>query len=797
MQTRQESMSFGQLLKQQRLLRGLTQEMLAETSGLGIRSIQGLERGETQPRRETLRRLAEALQLSSEQISGLETAGHPLPRIRQASANDPLPVQLTAFIGRERELVELTVRLRSTHLLTLTGTGGCGKTRLALQLAAREIDEYADGVRLLELAGLADPELVTQAVASATGVRESAAETPRQTLLAALRGRSQLVVLDNCEHLVVACADLVDAILRACPGVRILATSREPLAIAGELTWRVPSLSVAPIGAALSPDELSAYEAPRLFVDRANAVEPSFQATALNANAITQVCQRLDGIPLAIELAARRVTALSVEQIAERLDERFRFLTGGSRAALPRQQTLAATVEWSYNLLDPAERALFDRLTVFAGGFDLDAAEQVCSEPQSAAADVVQMSDILDLLCQLVDKSLVVAEAGSAGVERYRLLETLRQYTRERLADKGELQEIRRRHAVYYQALAVEAARHLLGAQQVTWLDRLDREHENLQAALRFSIDSQNAELGMRIAASLHYFWYFRAHYTEARTLRAAVLALPGSPELGALRAEVLYGSGMLVLHLGDYAGARAFVEEAVAFARQAGAQRQLAPTLATLGFVTRVQGDYATARRALEEVLTLGLAQGLDDYHTAMALHHLGLLYFEADADLGPALSLNEQALAIGRRIGDRRFSGNVLTALARIARARGQVDSARALLAESMMLHRAVGDTGQQAHMMYVLAAIDADAGRLELAVRLAGAADKQEERLGVRLWPVIRRERDAWLEPARHTLGDEPFARAWNSGRAMTREQALELAFDDSQAHRTRSPDLGIHA
>jgi non-specific serine/threonine protein kinase len=787
--TQGDSASFGQLLKQWRLLRGLTQEVLAERSGLGIRSIQGLERGETQPRRETLRRLAEALQLPAEQISQLEVAGYPLPRHRHASTAHNLPVQLTAFIGRERELVELTERLRSTHLLTLTGTGGCGKTRLALELAAAQLDEYADGVRLVELAGLADPELVAQSVASVTGVRESAGESVRATLLAALRSRSQLVVLDNCEHLVVACADLADAILRACPGIRILATSREALGIDGELAWRVPSLSVAPAEAALSPDKLSAYEAPRLFVDRAAAVEPSFQLTAGNASAIAQVCQQLDGIPLAIELAARRVTALSVEQIAVRLDERFRLLTSGSRAALARQQTLAATVEWSYKLLDLAERALFDRLTVFAGGFDLDAAEHICSANQSASPHVFQISDVLDLLCRLVDKSLVVAEAGTDGVERYRLLETLRQYARERLAEKGELQAIRHRHAVYYRSLAVEAASHVLGADQVTWLDRLEREHENLQAALRFSIESQNAELGLRIAASLHYFWYFRTHYAEARALRSAVLAVPATPDLGALRAEVLYGSGMLALHQGDYAAARAFVDEGVAFARAAGDQRQLAPTLATFGFITRVQGDYAVARRALEEVLTLGSAEGLDDYHTAMALHHLGLVYFEAEANIETALSLNERALAIGRRIGDRRFSGNVLFALARIYRARGQVDLARARVAEAFLLHRAVGDAGIQASMTYALAAIEADAGRLETAIRLAGAADKQEEQLGVRTWPVLRRERDAWLEPARCMPGDEHFDRAWAEGRAMTREQALDYALDVSKARLAR--------
>ena len=796
----QESTSFAGVLRQHRVAAGLTQEALAERSGLGIRSIQGLERGESQPRRETLRRLIDALRLSPERAAELERAGQPAPRRRQdvsttagaaqrRRGSDPaachnLPVQLTSFVGRERALIELRERLRTTRLLTLTGTGGCGKTRLALQVAANTVDEYPDGVWLVELAGLAEPELVDQSVATVVAVREVAGQPIRVTLLAALRSRGLLLVLDNCEHLIEACAKVADAILRACPNIRILATSREPLGIAGEVAWRVPSLTVASIERVLSPHQLMAGEAVRLFVDRAVSALPSFELSERNAEAVAQICRRLDGIPLAIELGARRVTALSVEQIAARLDQRFRLLTGGSRASLPRQQTLAATVDWSYALLSPPERALFDRLAVFAGGFTLEAAEAMAADGGEDAnsspdsADSLAPSDVSDLLTRLVDKSLVVADPEAAGTGRYRLLETLRQYAHDRLVARGELEEIRRRHAAYYVSFAVEAGHQLLGPDQVSWLDWLDRDHDNLHAALSWAIERRDAELGMRMAVGLAYFWYFRGHYSEARALRAAVLALPARPDLAALRAELLQGAGMLMLHQGDYDTARAFLDEGVTVARRVGDRDLLVPTLATLGFVTRVRCEYATARSALEEGLPLARAAG-DTFHTAMTLHHLGLLALEADRDLETAWSLNDEALALFGRIGNRRMIGVVRLAMGRVARARGDLSGARALVAEALSLHRQVGEVGHVPHMLIILAGIDADAGRLERAVGLAGAAAELGEAMGTRVWPVILSERDAWLEPARHALGDVDFARAWASGEMMTREQAIAYA------------------
>jgi len=782
----QESSSFGAVLRQLRVGAGLTQEALAERSGLGIRSIQGLERGETHPRRETLRRLTRALGLSADDAARFEHAGQPSPRSHreddpggvshehprpESGVRHNLPVQLTTFVGREREQSTLASTVSATRLLTLVGTGGCGKTRLALQVAAEAIDRFPDGVWLAELAPLSDSGLVAKAVATALGVREAADRPIRETLLASLRSRCLLLVLDNCEHLIDGSAALADAVLRACPNVQILATSREPLGIDGEVAWRVPSLSVGPDDDAARPEQVLAYEAARLFVDRAIAAEPTFALNRHNAAAVSQVCRRLDGIPLAIELAARRVRALSAEQIAERLDHRFHLLTGGSRAALPRQQTLAATVEWSYNLLDPAERALFERLAVFAGGFTLDACESIVDDGPSCGA-------ALGLLTQLVEKSLVLAETVADGTKRYRLLETLRQYAHERLLETGELDDVRRRHAAHFAALAEEAGRQVLGADQVTWLDRLDRDHDNVHAALAWAIERGQAELGLRMAAGLAYFWYFRGHYSEGRSLRAAVLGLPSGPATDALRSEVLQGGGMLALHQGDYPTARGFVEESVSLARRVGDRRLLAAALAIMGFVTRVQCDYATAQVVLEEGRDLARAAG-DSFHAAMAVHHLGLLALEGDRDAEAAWTLNEESLALFRELGNRRMIGVTLLAMGRAARLRGDAEQARALIGEALSLTMQVGDTGHLPQMLCHVGALEADAGHVERAVRLAACAITLNAREGTRLWPVVERERDAWLAEVRCRLGEERFAAAWAEGAALTRDQAVAEA------------------
>ena len=421
---------------------------------------------------------------------------------RDASPPNNLPLELSSFVGREKELAEVRRLLESSRLLTLTGSGGCGKTRLALA-AGELVEGFEDGVWVVDLAPLADPSLVPQAVASTLGVREQPGRLPTGTLSDYLGSKKVLLILDNCEHLVGACAELAEALLRSCPGLGVLATSREALGITGEVAWPVPALSLPDVRRLPDIESLLHYESAPLFVERAAAVRPTFALTEQNAVAVAQICYRLDGIPLAIELAAARAKVLSVEQIAERLDDCFRLLAAGGRTAMPRHRTLHATMDWSHELLPDEERALFRRLSVFAGGFSLEAAESVC------AGEDLERDDVLELLSHLVDKSLVVT-SDRDGETRYRLLETIRQYTREKLSESGEAGQVREWHAGYYLALAEAAEPELKGERQVAWLERFERDHDNLRAAMRWLLERGESEKAARLGWALWLFWWIR-----------------------------------------------------------------------------------------------------------------------------------------------------------------------------------------------------------------------------------------------------------------------------------------------
>jgi non-specific serine/threonine protein kinase len=549
-------------------------------------------------------------------------------------------------------MAEVTRVLGGTRLLTLTGPGGTGKTRLALQVAADLLARYPQGVWLVELAPLADPALVPQAVATVLGVQEDASRSLVAALTEALRPKHILLLLDNCEHLLDACAQLAEALLRGCAHLSILATSREALGIAGETAWRVPSLAL-PDPRHLPPREtLAQCEAVRLFMDRALAAQPHFLLTDHNAPAVVQLCHRLDGIPLAIELAAARLRGLSVEQLAARLDQRFRLLTGGSRTALPRQQTLQAMVDWSYSLLSVPEQTLFARLSVFTGGFTLEAAEMVC------AGDPITDEDVLDLLLRLIDKSLIDAEDGPDGIERYRLLETLRQYGRERLVAGGTAAALRERHAAYFLALAEQAVPALRGREHAAWLQRLEQEHDNLRAALAWWLGAEEqpgqeesgarAEAGLRLAGALWGFWFHRGYRGEGlRWLEQALGQSGGAPST---RAAALTGAEDLTWYLGDGVRGRALLAESVALFRTAGERRGLADALAFLGFIMREQ-DHARGTALLEESITIARAVG------GPGLIGWTLMCFAFDADLEQA---EERARAGSRRRGHHPLAGH-----------------------------------------------------------------------------------------------------------------------------------------
>src|SRR5579871_5132122 len=561
----------------------------------------------------------------------------PPPRSLRASA-DNLPVQRTSFIGREQEMQEVRSLLQRTRLLTLVGTGGCGKTRLALQVAAELGEEYTEGIRLVELASLSDSGLVAQAAASALGLREEPGKTLLQTLCDYLYPRRLLLLLDNCEHLLPASAELAETLLHACPDLCLLATSREALRLAGEQVFRVPSLP-APDPAHLPGEEkdlaaiLLEYDACRLFLERALLQKPDFVLTGRNAPVLASVCHRLDGIPLALELAAARIGALSIEEIHSFLDHRFRLLIGGSRTALPRQQTLLAALDWSYDLLTEQERRLLERLSVFAGGWTLDAAEQVTE------------LDRLDLLTSLAEKSLVVVEERE-GKSRFRLLESIREYAKEKLQQAGEEKRWRDRHLEFYSHLAEEAAEGLKGAEQLEWLDRLETEHGNLRAALEWSRSEAGlAEKNHQLAGALWRFWQMRGHIHEGRSQLQRALEQEGAAGPTCALARALGGAGMLARDQSDYGAARMLCEQSLAVSRTLGDEKSLVESLGCLGSVFILLDDAEAARTCFEESLTLSRKLG-DPWSIATALLNVGLAAY-AQRDYPTARRLQEESLA------------------------------------------------------------------------------------------------------------------------------------------------------
>ncbi len=720
-----------------------------------------------------------------------------------------LPAQLTSFVGRERELAEVRQLLAERRLLTLVGAPGVGKTRLALEAAADLTDAYSDGVWLVELAALADPALVSQALAAAVEVREQPGRDMLASLVDALRQRQMLLVLDNCEHLIEACAALAEQLLRACPILTILATSREPLGIPGETTWPVLTLAVPEPEATVSVSTMEHSEAAQLFVDRAGAVVPGFALSAQNVGAVLQICRRLDGIPLAIELAAARVRGLTLSEIAAGLDDRFRLLAGGSRTASPRHRTLRSLVDWSHALLSEPEQVLFRRLAVFAGGWTVEAAEAVC------AGDGVAADDVRDLLLQLVARSLVLADER-AGRTRYRLLETLREYALEKLRAAGEEAALRDRHRDWCLALAEQAEPQFMRAEAGVWLDRLQVEHDNLRAALTRSAEAQDAgALVARLAGSAYMFWRMLGHHSEGR--RWLDLALDRASEPAA-RIKVLHAAADLAFFQSDSSRARELWTEAVALGRASGDTTGVVLALARLAFLmTRYSGDYEQAMALSEESLALARRLG-DPVSLAVALHNCANVAFgrgdldrawadweaalelfreaglvsrvahmlnnlgsvaAARGELGRASALCEEVLPLWRQRADRFGLRGCLVNLLRIAQGRGDAERVPVLAQEALALAREVGSPNTVASVFESLAWVARVRGDPARAARLLGAAQAIRERLGLRLPETDRRAVEAERTALGATLGGDAFAAARAEGAAMPLEQAIEYA------------------
>ena len=752
----------------------------------------------------------------------------PALRSLEATPNN-LPLQVTSFIGRERELAEIKRLLGDARLLTLLGMGGLGKTRLSLQVAADALEKYPDGVWFVDLAPIKDPSLVPNAAAQVLGVREEPGKTLTQTLCEHVKDHKLLMVLDNCEHLVTACANLADAMLQGTPGVRILATSREALHIRGEQTY--PVLPLAAPDRKAGVEVLLRSEAVQLFVERAQLQRPNFALTERDAPAVAEICARLDGIPLALELAAARMRSLSIGEINSRLHDRFKLLTGGSRVALERQQTLRALVSWSYDLLQEQEQMLLDRLSVFAGGFDLQAAEAVCS------AEPLVPDDVIDLLASLVEKSLVMVDQDD-GTSRYGLLETIREFAREhltkrydmlgtvrefaheRLVDRNDLAATAARHCEYYLGMAKTARAGLQGPEQAEWMRRLEAELDNLRAAIALALaGGVDPVIAVKFEVALIQFRRLRGYSAEARNNVRAALGLPGIREQGVARAHALYVGGVLATNQSDYAEASSMLAECLEIRRGLGNPRETAATLSMLVELHMQQDDLAKARSHEEEAIGIFRELGHRDGE-AIGLLNLGEISVR-QGDHSSARELFEQCLAIALSIGHQELESECERNLGELELAAGNLESAHARFARSLQICEDAEDKRGEAISLWRLAKTEALAGDYESAHgRLAEALpalrafemnsevldcleDYAQQLLqtgqaeaAVRAYAAAAAVRDTHvlprstrregervrrmnLEAARTALGEPAFTSAWSTGRTSSLEQAIERA------------------
>jgi predicted ATPase/DNA-binding CsgD family transcriptional regulator len=732
-------------------------------------------------------------------------------------------------------MLEVKRELEITRLLTLTGTGGSGKTRLALEVARDLMEAYSDGVWFVELAPLSEEALVPKAVAEALEVPERPDEPLAETLKEVLGTRELLIVLDNCEHLLEATAQLVDVLLDSCPRLRVLATSREGLGVEGELRWPVPPLNAPDPRYSFMVEELERSESARLFLARARNRDPSFAFTPGSAQAVAEVCNKLEGIPLAIELAAARVGTLSLEQISERLEGSLELLTGGGRTAAPRQRTIRGTLDWSHELLCERERKVFRRLSVFAGGFSLEASEVVVSD------ESIGQSEVLELLSGLVEKSLVIAElAAESGGVRYRLLDTIRQYALEKLEQSGEIEDVKRAHAEYFLALAEEAEPELIGPREAEWFERLVEELDNFRAALSWASVHGEAELSLRLAGVLGSFWFWEGHSSEGHGWLEGALNQEGPTSVLA-RAKALGAASLLASQLSDYARAREAAEEGLRLSKEAGTEDSHRPFfvwnspptffLNRLANVSMEEGDHERARALGEEslaqsrqsnevqgivwsLLTLAIAATLRaDYEQAERSYAEGMslvreldsayarfLYLQnwgwttlLQGDPARATALIEEAvdLARERRRGFMGLLSRPLDNLGWAALLGGELGRAKAQFAENLMLSKERGNKGTLLMSLEGLACVAGAEGEGLRAARLFGAAEALMEKIDYRLVPQERAVLEPYRASVRSRLGEAAWEEAVAEGGALGLDQAIWYALSKGKPSKRLPP------
>jgi predicted ATPase/DNA-binding XRE family transcriptional regulator len=802
--------AFGALLREHRLAAGLTQAMLAERSGLSSRGIQDLERGLSQPQRDTLLRLEAALRLSPEEQTALHAAAKPTPRRRtplpttkrapMSSANGrygqpgSLPLQMTSFIGRERELADLQELLARARLVTLTGPPGTGKTRLALQVAGQTESRFADGVVFVALAAVLDGDLVLTTVAQALGLQERPGRFVLDQLIDAVSGRKLLLILDNFERLTAA-GPHVAALLAVCPRLHVIVTSRELLHISGEHAY-----SVAP---------LQSDDAIRLFADRARAARADFALTTENAAAVDSICERVDRLPLAIELAASRVRLLGLDALLARLERRLPLLSGGPRDVPPRQQALRATIAWSYDLLDATEQDLFCRLGVFAGGCDIEAIRSLCGG-----------NDVLQGVESLVEKSLLRHQPGLGGEPRYWMLETIREYAASQLQECGQHAAARGAHAAYFRALAERAEAEYFGRLDREWLDRLEQEYANMLAAIDWSLAGGEPEVGLALAGALWRFFYHRDHLTAGRDLLRRLLAAAAPAGAAAVPsptlAKGLFAAASLAVWQGESAAGRADAEASVALWRTLGDGRGEAQALHTLAHTAM---DHAAQR----DLYTASVARfrEMDDLRgVAWSLQCLGNVMVLL-GDLDRAQEIYAETLAAARQADSPSCISGGLTGLGGLAARRSDHVRAYELYLEGLELRRAASDRALTDQLNALgRAALDmgdprlaashfreslemcrkqgikwatcfALAGQAEVsmvggnatrAARLFAAADRLLGALGERRSAADQAAHQCKLQAVRDALGESVFEQGWSSGRAMTTDEAIACALGE---------------